>query len=422
MEIKEMKIGDLVPYENNPRNNDEAVDAVAESIRQCGYIAPIIVDENNVILAGHTRLKALKRLGIDKFPVGVKEGLTEEQKRKYRLLDNKTNEFASWDFEKLTEELEGLDFEDFDFGFEEDDEGNGKIALGCGNGVLEKRFCVPPFSILDAKQERWQERKKEWLKITGDLSETRTGEHGQFCNGALLESISGGTSNFDPVLAEIMMKWFCVEGGHILDPFGGEQTKGVVAGELGYKYTAMEIRKAQVELNKEKTKLYPGVEYVCGDSINLSDFIKEKDFDMCFTSPPYYDLEVYSENDMSALGTYEEFIDNYKKIFAQCYEKMADDTFLVIKIGEIRDKKTGIYRNFVGDNIRIFNELGFKYYNELILSTPIGTAAITASKMMATRKVQKVHQNVLVFYKGNPKNIKKKYGEISIPIEEEDEM
>lgn len=122
MELKKVKIADIIPYENNPRKNDEAVDAVAESIRQCGYCAPIVVDENMVILAGHTRLKALKKLGKDEAEVVIKDGLTEEQKKKYRLLDNKTNEFAEWDFDKLQFEAADLDFGDFDFGFFEKEE------------------------------------------------------------------------------------------------------------------------------------------------------------------------------------------------------------------------------------------------------------------------------------------------------------
>ena len=118
MDIIKMKIKDIIPYEHNPRKNEQAVDAVAESIKQCGYVAPIIVDENNVILAGHTRRLALIKLGKEEAEVVVRDGLTDEQKRKYRLLDNKTNELASWDFDLLADEIEGLDFGDFDFGFD----------------------------------------------------------------------------------------------------------------------------------------------------------------------------------------------------------------------------------------------------------------------------------------------------------------
>ena len=119
MQILTMQIKKIKPYPNNPRKNSEAVAAVAESIKQCGYCAPIVVDEDFVILAGHTRLKAIKRLGWKECEVCVREGLTDEQKKKYRLLDNKTNEFAEWDDDLLAQELEGLDFGGFDFGFDD---------------------------------------------------------------------------------------------------------------------------------------------------------------------------------------------------------------------------------------------------------------------------------------------------------------
>ena len=114
MELIEMKLEDIHPYERNPRKNDGAVSSVAESIKQCGYVAPIIVDEDHVILAGHTRLKALKKLGYKTAPVVIKEGLTDEQKRKYRILDNKTGELAEWDEDLLNIELADLDFGDLD--------------------------------------------------------------------------------------------------------------------------------------------------------------------------------------------------------------------------------------------------------------------------------------------------------------------
>lgn len=115
MKLEKLKIDEIRPYENNPRKNDDAVNAVAESIRQCTYITPIIVDEDHVIIAGHTRYKALKALGYEEADCLICEGLTDEQKKKYRFLDNKTGEKAAWDLMKLETELEGLDLEGFDF-------------------------------------------------------------------------------------------------------------------------------------------------------------------------------------------------------------------------------------------------------------------------------------------------------------------
>lgn len=117
-EFKVMQVSDLIPYENNPRINDDAVKDVVASIQQCENIDPIEIDENNVILSGHTRLKALISLEYSETEVIQISGLTEEQKRKYRLLANKTGETAKWDLNKLAEELQGLDFDDYDFDFD----------------------------------------------------------------------------------------------------------------------------------------------------------------------------------------------------------------------------------------------------------------------------------------------------------------
>lgn len=113
-----MNLDEIIPYENNPRFNDEAVRDVVESIKQTDNLDPIEIDENNVILSGHTRMKALQKLGYTETQCIRYSGLTDEQKRKYRLLANKTGEKAEWDFEKLEQELEDLDFDNYDFGFE----------------------------------------------------------------------------------------------------------------------------------------------------------------------------------------------------------------------------------------------------------------------------------------------------------------
>ena len=122
-EFVKLSVNDIHPYPNNPRINDEAVAYVVESMNQTGNLDPIEVDENNVILSGHTRLLALEQLGITETECVRYTGLTEEQKKKYRLLANKTGEVASWDEELLNMELGDLDFGDFDFGFELSDGG-----------------------------------------------------------------------------------------------------------------------------------------------------------------------------------------------------------------------------------------------------------------------------------------------------------
>ncbi len=114
MKLVSVKIGNIKPYENNPRYNDDAIEAVKESIKQCEYITPIVLDENFEMLAGHTRYAALYQLGYQEAECIVVTGLTDKQKRKFRLLDNKTAEIAEWDIDLLIAELDGLDFGSLD--------------------------------------------------------------------------------------------------------------------------------------------------------------------------------------------------------------------------------------------------------------------------------------------------------------------
>ena len=121
MNIIEMKVSELIPYENNPRKNDGAVDAVAESIREFGFKVPIIADKQNVIVCGHTRLRAAEKLGLETVPVIRADDLTEEQIKAFRLADNKTGELAEWDFEKLEAELAEIEMDMAAFGFESEE-------------------------------------------------------------------------------------------------------------------------------------------------------------------------------------------------------------------------------------------------------------------------------------------------------------
>lgn len=114
IQLTELNLLELKPYANNPRKNDKAAEELVKAIKQVGYVNPIIVDENYEILAGHTRYKALKKLGWTSAPVLIKNDLSEEQKKKYRLLDNKLGELADWDLDLLAKEIDELDFDDLD--------------------------------------------------------------------------------------------------------------------------------------------------------------------------------------------------------------------------------------------------------------------------------------------------------------------
>lgn len=124
MDILNLGLEEIKPYEKNPRNNDNAVDAVAASIREFGFKVPIIIDKDNIIVAGHTRYKAAKKLGLKTVPCIKADDLTDEQVKAFRLADNKVAEQAEWDFDLLNEELETItmDMEQFGFDLPEDDE------------------------------------------------------------------------------------------------------------------------------------------------------------------------------------------------------------------------------------------------------------------------------------------------------------
>ena len=276
---------------------------------------------------------------------------------------------------------------------------------------LQDYFIVPPFSYLDTKMKYWQDRRNAWTKVISDATQTRDDKFGRVFG--VLPAIEKRTSTFDPVLAELMYLWFCPENAKVLDVFGGEQVKGIVAGALGYDYCGVEIRQEQVDLNRKLAKDYPKVKYYCGDSTQVDQIVSDRDFTFFFTSPPYFDLEVYSndKSDISTKRSYEDFLNDLETIFKKSYDMMLDDTFAVVKVGEVRGKNQE-FLGFVPDTVNIMKRCGWKYYNEIILLNSIASGCVRASRQMKSRKIVKLHQNVLVFYKGDIANIINKFPDL----------
>ena len=218
-----------------------------------------------------------------------------------------------------------------------------------------------------------------------------------------------GTSIFDPVLCELVYRWFCIPGGRILDPFAGGSVRGIVATKLGYEYVGIDLSSRQIKANREQAnnicdEIVPT--WVVGDAREIKKKAKGE-YDLIFSCPPYHDLEVYSEDkkDISTLS-YEDFIKAYRQIIKSCVSMLKEDRFACFVVGEIRDKK-GFYKGLVPDTIRAFENAGARYYNEAILVTAVGSLPIRIGRQfIAGRKIGKTHQNVLVFFKGDPKNIK----------------
>lgn len=225
-------------------------------------------------------------------------------------------------------------------------------------------------------------------------------------------------SIFDPVVCEIMYKWFNVENGSVLDCFAGGSVRGIVANKLGYDYHGVDLRQEQIDANIKNAQeigMDNKPHWYCGDSLNIKDIVPNKKYDMIFSCPPYADLEMYSndERDLSNME-YEKFADVYCKIIKNTVDLLKDDRFAVFVVGDVRDKN-GIYRNFIDLTKKAFNSCGCKTYNEVILLEQIGAKSLGAAKSFTkTRKLAKVHQNILIFYKGDVKKIIDNYKEFNI--------
>lgn len=410
MEIKNARLSDIKPYEKNPRKNDEAVDYVANSIKEFGFKQPIVVDKNGVIIAGHTRYKAAKKLGLKTVPVVYAEDLNDEQVRAYRLADNKTGEKAFWDFDLLGEELDNiLSFDMEDFGFDLDEgEPNPYDIPESEKGSLEEVYVVPPFSVLDTRQGYWKTRQKQWNDMILDSGQGRD-------KVKVIASTFGKKFNdasiLDPVLAEIMCRWFTPQpkGNKCFDVFAGDTAFGFVSSYLGNEFNGIELRQEQADFNQHRIDAFGlNAHYHCDDGRNVLDHLQPESQDLLFSCPPYFDLEVYSdkENDASNQGSYEEFYAILDEAFKKAAVCLKENRFAVIVITEIRSRKNGAYYDFTGDVKRTFKEAGFCLYNDLVLINAAGSAAMRAANWMKTRKMIRTHQNVLVFYKGNPKKIK----------------
>lgn len=425
MIVTEKNVGELKAYQRNPRNNENAIEAVAESIKQFGFRVPLVIDKDNVIVCGHTRLKAAQRLGLDKVPCVVADDLTPEQIKAYRLADNKTAELAEWDFELLEKELAELSEIDMSlFGFEDlfDDEEENDLdeAMEEVRPTLQEKYIIPPFSVFDTKQGYWQDRKEAWKKIIKSDEGRDEALLGKGLKDLAAKYYSNntltGTSIFDPVLCEVLINWFCPVGGKILDPFAGGSVRGLVSVLLGNQYTGVDLSERQIQANIKNYNALAGTNdfngnelsapnWINDDSTNIDKIINDK-YDFLLTCPPYADLEVYSDDprDISNMP-YDKFKEAYTEIIVKATEKLKDNAFVAIVVGEVRDKH-GYYYNFVGDTIEACRSAGLKYYNECILLNQIATGAMRADRQFAAgRKVVKTHQNVLIFLKGNEKEI-----------------
>lgn len=443
-------IARLEPDARNARTHDEdQIAQLQESLKEFGWTTRILVQPSGKIIAGHGRILAAHALGYEEAPVTIADGWSDAQIRRYMLLDNKIALNAGWDSSLLKLELESLRSlgEDISaLAFSEDE--LAKIlgtarASGADHPKLADRFLIAPFSVFNAREGWWQDRKRAWISIgikselgrddakegirlgtknnrsaaPGGSKRVARYEDGKRITGLVSDS---DVSIFDPVLCEIAYRWFLPRGGSVLDPFAGGSVRGIVAAKLGAKYRGHELRAEQCAANlfqaKQilgRSKLQPS--WVQGDSRKTLPKFKKESADLIFTCPPYADLERYSDDplDLSTMP-YPKFRQEYFDIIRAACGQLREDRFAVIVVGEVRGKN-GAYYNFVADTIEAFGRAHLKYYNEAILLTAIGSLPIRAAEGFSkSRKLGKTHQNILVFCKGDPKKATAACGEVDV--------
>lgn len=430
---------------NTNKHTEKGMELLSSSIDEVGVIESISVTKQGTIISGHARKEKFDEKGLvpkeitlayNEYPVIVRNDIEDDTDTYYKaqILANTTaHQNYNIDLEEVEAVAEEYGFELEELGIEIEEKESDTSEMGGGEikkGTLLEKFIVPPFSVLDTRQGYWQDRKRWWLSL-GIKSEK--GRDNVMETLQSVNKIQGNemplSSIFDPVLCELSYQWFNIPKGKILDPFAGGSVRGIVAAKLGFEYLGNDLRDEQITANRENAievlqdnELFPT--WTTGDSKNIDKIAKGYEADLIFSCPPYADLEVYSDNpnDISNME-YKDFLTIYKEIIRKSCEMLKEDRFAVFVVGDVRDKK-GFYRNFVSDTIMAFWNCGVILYNEMILVNAVGSLPIRAGKQFnASRKIGKTHQNVLVFYKGDPKKIKDNYPELDLSyIQHEEEQ
>ena len=459
-------IGSLKPNPRNPnRHPQDQLEKLGKIIRGNGWRNPITVStRSGLIVKGHGRLLTAELEELKEVPVEYQNYESEEAELADLTADNRIAELAEIDSKMLADLFADIDTGAIDFELSGYTEGEySELASALSEAVhdefeenpsLAERFIFPPMTVLNAREGVWTNRKDEWMRvgIQSDLgrdkgltytsvSATDPGfykakkekekELGRTLSTKEFEEnyfestrkTDNSTSIFDPVLCELCVKWFSGEGSKVLDPFSGGSVRGIVSAITGREYTGIDLRAEQIEANVAQwdkiKKNYPTATDPCwitGDSLKTIPQLKGK-YDMIMSCPPYADLEVYSDDpaDLSTMK-YDDFLAAYREIIRHAVDKLEENRFAVFVVGEVRGKD-GNYISFVPDTIRAFEDAGAHFYNEAILVTHISAVAVRVSNpFVKSRKLGKVHQNVLVFVKGDAKKATEHCGDISADL------
>lgn len=245
------------------------------------------------------------------------------------------------------------------------------------------------FSPLSIWQPDWT-KVKELKEIVGDKAETR---------GESSYGFQDMQSIFNPHLAQMILSAYCPASANIFDPFGGGGTRGFIANAMGHMYTGIELRQEEVDrIVAKQDELNRHFDIICGDS--RKPHVKEESFNFCYTCPPYYNLEVYSdqEADLSNLPQYGSFLRELRESVKQSFMALKPGSLSVWVVGNFRDKD-GYLIHFNSDLIWIAKECGYKLHDEIIFWGASGNASQRCGQFEANRKSVRVHEYLVILKK-----------------------
>lgn len=416
LKIVYLPVTALTPYERNAKEHPpEQIEQIKKSIQDYGMDDPIgIWGEKNIIVEGHGRLLACKALGFTEVPCIRLDHMTDAQRREYALVHNQTTMNSPFNSEMLDLELgDLLDFDAEFFGFDKSEQ----EKIDEAKGKLADAFIVPPLSILDSRQAYWQERKKQWHTLIRDNGAAREGGNDLFAQrNKFVKRVKGkavressSASLLDPVLCEILCQWFIPNTDpdvpkKCFDCFAGDTSFGFVASYLGHEFVGTELRQSQADFNQRRCDEFNlPAKYICDDGRNIDKHLAPESMDFFFSCPPYYDMEVYSDdaNDASNQETYEDFYAIIDEAFSRAAKCLKKNRFAAVVCQDVRGKN-GAYYGFPEDIVATFERNGCHLYNRLCLIRTVGSAAMFArTSMNTTRKARAVHEEVLVFFSGD---------------------
>lgn len=441
MQIVKSKIAELIPDPENARAHDEkSVQAIAASLAKFGQRKPIVV-RNNVVIAGNGTLAAATYLGWDEIETVSADDLDDTDATAFAIADNRTSELSTWDSDALSDMMSKiasapeLKLEVTGFASEEEAHKISGRKKTKARPTLADQFIAPPLSVLDGRRGYWQDRRKAW-RAAGIIDQEAAPQvtphmyipdyYEKLEGGMTAEEIeaefasSGGRppeeasrkNLSDPVLVELMVRWFSAPGDKVLDCCVGDGIRAAVSGVLGRQYVgiAEEHDDCDYALDMyERTKrsisdMSPELSQKFGQAVEpkfSTDMIPDGPYQLGLICPPMPNMRRRKDPSRFSEMSYHDWYARLVKVSQAIYERLADHSLCACIITEPRFRD-GVQPGALSQYGVDMAAIGFTPINECVVLSPVGSAAIRAKKdFLAGRKLTRTHSHLLVYCKGD---------------------